>query len=804
MHAVISRIRLIAVYVGLMLPVIVFGAVNALKSSNNSPIDWVDANFTERRQYDEFVELFGPGDVVIASWPECFWTDERLDVLTSDLRQSRQFRNTSGESLLHQVVCGREVILKLIKGPSTPEAHNRSTDGEPDSAAMNAPGPALSEITSETAVQRLQGSLIGPDGRTTCVIVTLNAAGLAVRADVVKSIQESIQTCCDVKAVDIHLAGPVIDGLTVDAASHQSLTKFAAPSAIVIFVICWWSLRSLIGGLVVFLTACFCQAFLLAVIHFTGETLSALLIILPPLVQVLTVSGGIHLMNYYQNAPASLSAQAAAIEAFRKGWLPSVLSLGTTAMGTASLMVSGLEPIRLFGIYGTVGVLTTTATVLAVIPCSMILLGRRHHSHQPENGQSNPERMETSRLAALQDSDPVHQTRTAAFWAWLASLLDRRNGFALVLLFGIMLTGIAGLPRLQTSIRIETLFPHNSRIMQDYEWLEKNLGPLVPIEVLLTFDNTCRMNDRLKMDLLWRINDSVQKHSAVHATTSALTVFPRLPSMESLPEKMKAAMLNKAVHLAKPGFHEMGTLRTTDKGEIWRLTAHVSALEPLDYGEILRNVRKVVLDELYSQKQVPKGVTVTTSGIMPLVHQIQGQLLTDLFNSLLSAFLVITLTMTIVEAGIVSGILAMASNVFPIVIAFGWMGWLQHPMDIGSVMTASIALGIAVDDTLHFLAFFRRTVNQPGVSRFAAVVSAYQHCGVAMIQTSVSCGIGLLVFAFSDFVPTSRFAILMSILLLFALLGDLLLLPALLLSPAGRFFAPGSARHPTESTPIQH
>jgi len=83
-------------------------------------------------------------------------------------------------------------------------------------------------------------------------------------------------------------------------------------------------------------------------------------------------------------------------------------------------------------------------------------------------------------------------------------------------------------------------------------------------------------------------------------------------------------------------------------------------------------------------------------------------------------------------------------------------------------------------------------------------VAAYQHCGVAMIQTSVSCGIGLLVFAFSDFVPTSRFAILMAILLMLALLGDLLLLPALLISPAGRFFAPGSVRHTTESTPVQY
>ncbi|MEI7700359.1 MAG: hypothetical protein WCK86_11220, partial [Planctomycetia bacterium] len=115
-------------------------------------------------------------------------------------------------------------------------------------------------------------------------------------------------------------------------------------------------------------------------------------------------------------------------------------------------------------------------------------------------------------------------------------------------------------------------------------------------------------------------------------------------------------------------------------------------------------------------------------------------------------------------------------------------GLMQQPMDIGSVMTASIALGIAVDDTLHFLTFFRRELNRPGANRFSAVLATYLDCGPAMIQTSVSCGIGLLVFAFSDFVPTSRFALLMAFLLMLALLGDLLMLPALLLSPFGRLF----------------
>jgi hypothetical protein len=169
MDVVISRIRLVAIYVGLLLPLIVFGALNALKSSNNSPIDWVDANFAERRHYDEFVKLFGPGDVVIASWTDCFWTDERLDLLMDDLRQSPRFRNNSGESLLFQVVCGREVVLKLTQATPTPETQRQTSDEEPYSPATT-PGLVASEMSPEVAVQRLQGSLIGPDGRIKAVL----------------------------------------------------------------------------------------------------------------------------------------------------------------------------------------------------------------------------------------------------------------------------------------------------------------------------------------------------------------------------------------------------------------------------------------------------------------------------------------------------------------------------------------------------------------------------------------------------------------------------------------------------------
>ncbi len=785
MQQVITRIRLLALYALLLAPVIVYGAVHALQSSNNSPIDWVDDSFPERHQYNQFVDRFGPGDAVIASWPGCDWTDKRLDKLVSGLRKAKAFRNDKGEPLLHNVVCGRETLLQMTGISPSAEGEAPDFDEPEDAVADTAESEAPDALSQRsrtplaTAIERLRGTLIGKDGRTTCLIVTLNEEGLAVRESLVANLRRAIRLCCEVKDEDLHMAGPVVDGLSVDVASHASLTNFAGPSALVVFLICWFSLRSPLAGAVVFLSASFCQAVLLAVIYYTGQKVSALLIILPPLVQVLTVSGGIHLMNYYYNALEFLPPKEAAVDAFRKGWLPSVLSLGTTAMGTASLMVSGLEPIRLFGIYGTIGVLLAAATVLTVVPCSMILLNRN-----PRSGRIATAKSESDEPTA------TPQVASMDMWHRLATLLSTRNRASLIVLLGIMFVGAIGLASLQTSIRIETLFPPDSRIMQDYGWLEDQIGPLVPIEILVTFDQECQLNDRLKMDVVWQISNAMKKYPHVRATTSALTFFPPMPPMKSLPANMRSAMLNKAIDMARPTFEKVSMLRPVDGGEVWRITAHVSALEPLDYGEILLGVRSTIDAALESGKDQRPGVTITTSGVMPLVHRIQGLLLTDLFSSLMSALFVITLTMTIVEAGIRSGLIAMTSNLFPIVTAFGLMGWLQHPMDIGSVMTASIALGIAVDDTLHFLAFFRRMICQPGATRFSAVLSAYRHCGPAMMQTSVSCGLGLLVFAFSEFVPSARFAVLMSFLLMLALLGDLLLLPALLLSPAGRLFEP--------------
>ena len=193
------------------------------------------------------------------------------------------------------------------------------------------------------------------------------------------------------------------------------------------------------------------------------------------------------------------------------------------------------------------------------------------------------------------------------------------------------------------------------------------------------------------------------------------------------------------------------------------------------------------------------------TGIVPVVYKAQRTLLVSLVQSIAMAFVLIAGVMILLLipgrlpgaffkprllfVGLTAGMIAMVPNLFPIVVVFGLMGHANLLVDIGTMMTASVALGVAVDDTIHFLTWFRQYLDS-GLSRVEAVIETYRRVGPAMMQTTFVGGLGLFVFSLSTFTPTQRFGTLMLVLLVTALLGDLILLPAILAGPLGRWFRP--------------
>ena len=187
------------------------------------------------------------------------------------------------------------------------------------------------------------------------------------------------------------------------------------------------------------------------------------------------------------------------------------------------------------------------------------------------------------------------------------------------------------------------------------------------------------------------------------------------------------------------------------------------------------------------------GVDVEYTGMVPLFHIAQRELFRGLVKSFGLAFILIAIMMVFWFRNILSGMVTMLPNVFPAAVIFGWMGWTDRIVDIGSMMTASVAMGIAVDDTVHFLTWFRRGMSAQ-MNRAEAVRYSYRRCALAMTQTTLIAGIGLVIFSLSSFQPVSQFGLLMFLLLAAALVGDLIFLPALLASPAGKLFKPAAQK----------
>ena len=158
------------------------------------------------------------------------------------------------------------------------------------------------------------------------------------------------------------------------------------------------------------------------------------------------------------------------------------------------------------------------------------------------------------------------------------------------------------------------------------------------------------------------------------------------------------------------------------------------------------------------------GVSVEVTGGVPLIYKAQRQILYDLTLSFVTAFVLITIVLIFVIRRFAAGLIAMLPNIFPPLMVFGTMGWLGTSIEIGSVMTASVALGVAVDDTIHFLTWFRRGTRN-GLSRVASIRFAFKHCAKAMIDTSLICGLGVCPFLFSIFMPTAKFSFMMLVLL---------------------------------------
>lgn len=743
------------------LPVVVWGLVNAYKRSDNSIDQWLPKNCEATNEYYRFRRLFGSDETVLVSWEGCTLDDARLErfarIMEGEGDGAEPFQCSH---LVEHVTTGQRAYEQL-----------RSLDISPKLALLRLQGVLIGPDQGGTSAEAT-----GPDKRTTCAVITLATESPSERAEVVAAIREVAVESCDVASGDLRLSGDAVISVGIDVEGEQAVNQLIWPSAILALIVALVCLRSVKLAILVFVLSQYCQATSEAIIYYTGGTMNLLVVMVPVLVYVLAVSASVHLLNYYRDAVRKHGPIMAPREALRAGWQPCLIASVTTALGLASLCVSHVVPVKTFGIYASVGVLISFGLLVLLLPAATA-------------------RFPVVPRVALGSGSTGDSPRRAHVLATVADSVIRQPLIVVLPFVAAFVVLAVGLTRIQTSVQPARFLPPESRWISDISWFRQHVGALASAEIVIGLRNDCGLSFADRMRVVRNVQIRVAQLDRIEGAVSCATFAPRLGPFHgrsaALRRFIRRTATDRLLQEHRDEFIEGRYLAEDEDWELWRIEARVSSFSDLDYKAFVQQLEEEARPVLRAADIPPEAVQLTNTGGVPLVFTAQRELLNALMISFTLAVCLVAVVMTLVLRSLSAGLLSMIPNVFPALATFGVMGWMDAVVDVGAMMTASIGLGIAVDDTLHFLTWYRRASND-GASRQEAIRTAYRRCAAAMLYTTLIAGLALFVFFFSSFQPVSQFGLLLFMLLVAALVGDLLLLPALLATPLGAFFQRGT------------
>lgn len=650
-------------------------------------------------------------------------------------------------------------------------------------------------------------------GSPVALSITLTEAGMAAAADTLREIKR-IATEVGIPEPTFRMGGRPVAGSALDERVIESAwntSEDVAPwelhrrsiillSGLVGIVLAYVMLRSGRLATLVLVVSYYTTLLTVSLVPLSGAHMNMVLVVMPTLMFVLTISGAIHVSNYWKHS-AHINPATAVVEAIRMARMPCSMASVTTAIGLLSLMTSPLKPVQQFGFYSAIGCLVSLAMVLYGLPALLQFWPAR----APKESEIRHDGW--TRLGRL----------VARFWipVTLCSII-------------LFVAGSAGLQYFHTETKAIRYFPDDSRVVRDYNFLEDNLAGIIPVELIIRFNSEEQktLNFLQRMQVVREIEQQVREHPEISGTISLADFqepYTPLPANASRTKRLLAAKRSSTIERrikeddeegARSFFHvapdqadlEPGDGKLNHAGdELWRITAQVAVMSEFDYSHLTTESQDGELDEIV--KGVLRhhaGTSHVVTGMVPVFLRTQQAVLDSLIFSFALAFGVIAVVMMVLLKNPLSGVLTMLPNLLPVGIVFGLLSWAGQSVDIGTMITASVALGISVDGTLHLITWFRAGLKE-GLDRREAVARSLSQCGPAMWQTSLAVGLGLLMLAPAELLLISRFGWLMAALIGAALIANVMLLTALLSGPLGwliqRGTHVGDEREPAKSNP---
>lgn len=582
------------------------------------------------------------------------------------------------------------------------------------------------DVAPATANQRLVHLLASPSGDLQTLMLVMDRTEGVSGQLVTEQIREQIQYCNLDQAI---VAGAPIVASQLDVlGSRQNGQMLFALTLLTCGVLLYANIRSMPISLALVVTNVFSIQATLSAMRLIGQEMNFILSALPVMVMVFTTGASIHLIGQYNCHSTETNALAKALKAVL--W-PTLFAAVTTVIGLMSLTVSDIGPIPAFGKASALGTLVSYLIGTGLTPA--VLTAFRYRVPPTSNGHYLLERIGMSIVNA-----PV---RVVA-------------GMVIV-----TLVAAAGLTNLATLIDPLDFLPTDDPVLRDTLKVKNSLTSPTSIESIVDFTGTD--------------SSFVSRLKGVRAIEKILTenknVCHALSLADFFPDNLNEADLSVSKLVASSGSAASRSL-IADGSRLWRVSLRLHDDSPAQL--------RLTLTELESRLQSESlNAKVSFTGLGSLLEKAQGDIFEGFWKSFTSAFVLITLVMMIALRSPVAGLVAMIPNIQPLILVFGLLGWMDYPVDIGIMMTASIALGLAVDGTFHFLHCYQVSYSE-NQCRHRSVRSAMLRTGMPIMTSGLISSIGLLALGLSPFKPTMRFGVLMFCLMTAASASELVLLPA--------------------------
>lgn len=562
---------------------------------------------------------------------------------------------------------------------------------------------------------------------------------------------------------DIHLSGmPYIRTLNAQNIVDE-IGLFVLGATLITSLIFFLFFRSFRATFISLFVVAIGVMWAFGILGWLGYEITVLTALIPPLIIVIGVPNCIFLINKYQQEIAKHKNQAKSLQrVIIKVGNATLMTNLTTASGFATFILTNSKILKEFGVVASINIIAIFALSLLIIPISYSLMPipkKKHLKH-------------------------LKNKSIDFFVSWMENKVrKKRVNVYIVSLIGLIV-GITGIYQIKISGSLIEDMPKSADFFQDIRFFDKSFNGIVPVEIWI---DSKRENGIVKPATLQRMNRLQQTieeipelappFSVVNAVKFAKQAYYNgNPNYYALPTSQENSFIYPYLNNAK-GTNQLITGYVDSTGQYGRITTYMKDIETERMERIETDLREAMTKIFPEQRY---GAEMTGKALLFLKGT--KYLINNLILSLSLAILLIALFMAFLFRSFKMIIISLIPNLLPLIITAGVMGFTGIPLKPSTILVFSIAFGISVDDTIHFLAKYRQELISNGWKINKAVFAALRETGISMFYTSIVLFFGFSVFLSSNFGGTQALGGLVAVTLLMAMLANLVLLPSLLIS----------------------